>query len=289
MRNKGMFEKLCGLNALHNVILVTTMWDKVYDLPAAEAREKDLSTNYWKSMIASGAQMKHHQNSYQSAWNILDQLTGPRQPLQIQREMVDEGKSLPQTAAGSALFEWLDKFIAQLKALIEAFKVRLRAVPKDSGSAKQLLGEISANEKDLHSINAQKALLASQSKHSPRRPPEKSPAKQGLPSSARTKVPQSKPAPKIALESKMPLDTERLRTSSSATTISTSSFQVHQRPDEHRPLPGPPYQNRRAKMATNTKDVPDMTPLPFIKDALYLISKIIDSIEVCSISGDCIL
>jgi hypothetical protein len=41
-RNFTMFRKLCGENALSNVVLVTTMWGNLVDMEEGEAREREL-------------------------------------------------------------------------------------------------------------------------------------------------------------------------------------------------------------------------------------------------------
>jgi hypothetical protein len=43
LKNLRMFEKLCGKNALRNIILITTMWDEV-DEALGLQREKQLRT-----------------------------------------------------------------------------------------------------------------------------------------------------------------------------------------------------------------------------------------------------
>jgi len=96
-------EKLCGTEALQLLIFVTTMWDTVIS-QTGKLREEELWTRFWKSTITSGSRMARFDNTCESAWGILDQFTGVRCPLQLQTEMVDEGKSLMWTAAGSALF-----------------------------------------------------------------------------------------------------------------------------------------------------------------------------------------
>ncbi|KDR82096.1 hypothetical protein GALMADRAFT_115026, partial [Galerina marginata CBS 339.88] len=49
-QNLRMFDELCGEKAAANVVLVTTMWDKV-EADVGEMREEDLTKNYWKKMI----------------------------------------------------------------------------------------------------------------------------------------------------------------------------------------------------------------------------------------------
>ena len=54
--NLRVFQKLCGRDALNKVYLTTTMWDEV-EPSVGERRLADLKTEYWRRMIAQGAQV----------------------------------------------------------------------------------------------------------------------------------------------------------------------------------------------------------------------------------------
>jgi hypothetical protein len=140
LQNTQMFEKLCGSGALQNVIFVTTMWDEVDELTGS-MREEKLRANVWASMIASGSQMARFDATYRSAWQILDQLNGVHRPLQLQVEMVDEKKALAQTAAGFVLFQLVDRFITQFRAMIIALRLLLHRTPIPSEAASYFPGE----------------------------------------------------------------------------------------------------------------------------------------------------
>ena len=71
LKNLRKFEKLCGQNALQNVILTTTMWDLI-DIESGLAREGELRETYWKAMICQGCTTVRYQNALDSAWDILD-------------------------------------------------------------------------------------------------------------------------------------------------------------------------------------------------------------------------
>ncbi|KAG8797018.1 hypothetical protein FRC17_007880, partial [Serendipita sp. 399] len=109
-----LFKLLCGENALQNVILVTTMWGLI-DPASGGEREQRLRTDTWESMISSGSKLMRFMGTYESAWEIVDQFTGPRLPLQIQLDMAD--MSSP-TTDGNALVQWLTQLVAELRSLI---------------------------------------------------------------------------------------------------------------------------------------------------------------------------
>ncbi|KAK7033302.1 hypothetical protein R3P38DRAFT_3504057 [Favolaschia claudopus] len=105
MRNLKMFRQLCGEQALRNVVIVTTMWGDVAR-EVGEAREKQLASDehFFKPFLDKGARMLRHNNGLTSAHAILYHLTRNRpRALRIQRELVDEGKDIMQTAAGAEL------------------------------------------------------------------------------------------------------------------------------------------------------------------------------------------
>ena len=100
-----MFRKLCGDETLRNVVIVTNMWGEV-TLEKGAARELELRTDdvLFKPVIDKGAVMVRHDNTLGSAQAIMRQLVDNKpRALRIQRELVDEGKDITQTAAGEEL------------------------------------------------------------------------------------------------------------------------------------------------------------------------------------------
>ncbi|KAK6430255.1 hypothetical protein LTR95_013595, partial [Oleoguttula sp. CCFEE 5521] len=113
--NLIMFRKLCGHNALKNVILATTMWERVHE-PDGVERERQLKAKqeFWGYMIDNGSQLHRHQNTQDSALQLIGSLVSrqahkAKVVLDIQAEIVDHGKSLSDTAAGQAV----DNAVAQ--------------------------------------------------------------------------------------------------------------------------------------------------------------------------------
>jgi len=104
-----MFRELCGDTSLKNVVFVTNMWGTV-PLDVGEAREMELSSNFFKPALDKGARMARHQNTDRSAHDIVRMIMGNRPVvLQIQRELVDERKDIIDTAAGEAINEELNR------------------------------------------------------------------------------------------------------------------------------------------------------------------------------------
>ncbi|KAG7288270.1 hypothetical protein NEMBOFW57_007801 [Staphylotrichum longicolle] len=105
-RNFMMFKQLCGPAALKSVILVTTMWDRVGEREGAE-REKVLidTEEFWGWMVSKGSSFHRHDNTASCARDIISLLANRDGPVatELQRQLVDENRSLDQTSAGREL------------------------------------------------------------------------------------------------------------------------------------------------------------------------------------------
>ena len=121
-RNFGMFRKLCGDTTLKNVIFLTNMWGTVTK-DVGEAREKQLTTKFFKPALDKGAQLARHYNTPQSARDVIRRIMKNQPiPLQIQRELVDEHKDITDTAAGEAINKEIKEEIRRHQAKLETVK-----------------------------------------------------------------------------------------------------------------------------------------------------------------------
>ncbi|KAG1740777.1 kinase-like domain-containing protein, partial [Suillus paluster] len=118
LRNLSVFKELCGTNALENVILTTTMWDEVLEHIGSQ-REQQLKTQFWQEMMSHGSRTARFTASFDSAWEIVKHFdaTTPR-PVQLQKEMVDEGKALSETSAYAVLTRWWTQLVAHFRQLL---------------------------------------------------------------------------------------------------------------------------------------------------------------------------
>jgi chromosome segregation ATPase len=123
VKNFRMFRELCGEKTLKNVILMTNMWGRVVPQQGT-AREQQLKDEHFRAAIEKGARMYRHNNSAESARAILREIL-KNQPvvLQIQRELIDEGKDIGETGAGAELnrelHELAEKHRREMKELEE--------------------------------------------------------------------------------------------------------------------------------------------------------------------------
>ncbi|KAJ8517857.1 hypothetical protein ONZ45_g5026 [Pleurotus djamor] len=128
LKNLHMFEKLCGKDALGNIVLTTTMWDDV-DEETGLQREKELQKNYWKGMINQGSRTVRYLNDEESAWEIVDYIVGPKNDsfaVELQHELVDLHEQLPETGAGRELYGKLQSLVSRQQDTLQ----RLRASMK---------------------------------------------------------------------------------------------------------------------------------------------------------------
>ena len=132
-RNFKMFQNLCGEEALKNVVIVTNMWSRV-EPEVGEAREAELMGDemFFKPAIARNARMARHQNTTSSAEEIIRLLINNRPlPLQIQRELIDEGKDILETNAGQELDRELNNEIRKHQEEIRVLAEEMEQAARD--------------------------------------------------------------------------------------------------------------------------------------------------------------
>ena len=84
------------------MVLVANTWG-VNSQGISEVRERELFDYFFKPALDKGAQIVRHHNTVQSAHDIIWRVVKNHPVvLQIQRELVDEGKNIIDTAAGES-------------------------------------------------------------------------------------------------------------------------------------------------------------------------------------------
>ena len=153
-RNFRLFRELCGKESLRNVLIVTTMWSGV-DPNIGETREQELamSDDLFKPVLDEGGQLVRHDGREESAQGILRRLIhNDGVPLRIQRELVDEGKLLADTAAGTELSNQLTERLSRLEGEIGKLREEIGQLilARDEKARNELLLELlkTQNEKD---------------------------------------------------------------------------------------------------------------------------------------------
>ncbi|KAH8879928.1 P-loop containing nucleoside triphosphate hydrolase protein, partial [Thozetella sp. PMI_491] len=130
-RHIWMFKKLCGPSALQNVLLVTTMWDKVQpEVGKAHEHELVSTREFWGWMIGKGSQAHRHDNTRGSAMSLLNVLVarGPKweRALDLQVDMVDCRLSLSDTKAGQEVEGTIRRRTEKFQCEIEELRKQMR-------------------------------------------------------------------------------------------------------------------------------------------------------------------
>jgi len=161
-RNLRMFKQLCGDSAMKNVILVTNMWG-MGNKEVEEERENELFGTHFKPALDKGAQTARHSNTAQSAHDIIRRIVkNDPTPLLIQKELVDEGKSIENTSAGETVNEELNKALARHKADVEALQEEMRQAiaEKDEEMAREMKEEAEKVKKQMEEVRQAGANMA---------------------------------------------------------------------------------------------------------------------------------
>ena len=130
LKNLGMFEELCGKNALQKVILTTTMWDDV-DQETGETREGELRSTYWRPMLQRNSTTNRFERTRESAFTVIDPLIDTaniRFSALLQQELKDMRKKLSSSsrAAGRELVSTMELFLTQREDLLRRIRNEIK-------------------------------------------------------------------------------------------------------------------------------------------------------------------
>ncbi|KAK7462165.1 hypothetical protein VKT23_007768 [Stygiomarasmius scandens] len=165
-RNLTMFNHLCGDASLKKVILVTTKWEKFHHIQHAERRETELKEIHWKYMMEHGTEVcrfmtrQSREEGRKSAWEIIDatlrRVSGEKKEsrkktgLQIQKELVEHYKMIPQTEAGKQLHYSLQEFLKMQKQMAD-----LEADIAKSGEDPEAMAKLQEMEETIRKLQDQ--------------------------------------------------------------------------------------------------------------------------------------
>ncbi|KAH7160460.1 P-loop containing nucleoside triphosphate hydrolase protein [Dactylonectria estremocensis] len=124
-----IFKRICGESALSNVLLTTSRWNEVDEATGA-SRERQLRDEFWAYMVGRGSVVSRFYGDRTSAIALISQLiVKDAVVLRLQHEMMDEGRQLDETDAGSYvsnnLGEMRNKYLEQL-ASVEKLRSELQ-------------------------------------------------------------------------------------------------------------------------------------------------------------------
>lgn len=127
LKNLRMMKQLCGTDSLRNVVLATTMWEKVA-IEEGLRREAQLKQEYWNDLIGGGATAARITTQSADVAQTLARSLLKNKPTSTQlQEELNSGLSLVQTAAGIEIREEMAKLEQTLKAEHDAEMRELKA------------------------------------------------------------------------------------------------------------------------------------------------------------------
>ncbi|KAH8202587.1 hypothetical protein TruAng_003298 [Truncatella angustata] len=149
-----VFRSLCGDEALSNVMLVTTFWNKVRDDELGDylRREQELIDDYWEPLQRKGSVIAQFDGSKEAAESLILQLAQHRRPviLDIQRELVDDDKIISETKAGLGISERLDADIREYQEHLEKIVVKLAAAGDENDAVR--IKQLETEKKDVEGL-----------------------------------------------------------------------------------------------------------------------------------------
>ncbi|RSL91091.1 hypothetical protein CDV31_015543 [Fusarium ambrosium] len=129
MTSLRLLRSLVGDEALGNVIFVTNMWNKLRDEDRGEAlrREQELIDEFWSPMIEKGSYVAQFDGTTESAFSLVYHLAGKESVvLNVQKQIMDQDKSVLGTSAGEDLAYKLEQDIKQYRVQVEDLEAQLR-------------------------------------------------------------------------------------------------------------------------------------------------------------------
>lgn len=144
---------MCGDQALCNVVIVTSMWEKV-TREVGDAREQELESDFFKPALDKGAQFLRHEDTTESTHKIIRAILGKeRVPLRIQEEIADEGKQIDETIAGKELRRELDEQVKKRREQLQDLQEMLNETEADDGETRrELEQEVSKLREELEAM-----------------------------------------------------------------------------------------------------------------------------------------
>jgi polyhydroxyalkanoate synthesis regulator phasin len=173
-----IFEKLCGPNSLHNVVIVTTKWDLLpKDNPIGERREAELLDDHMAMLVKLGAKHARHDDSIESVLHIVrPAMRYATTKTRIQEELVDECKELKDTEAGKRvaqdLRDKIDKMQKDWDKEQGAFQKKIEESNKEwaetlrrqrEKDAEAYKGKVDKLQRDLDEVKSNKPGLVASS------------------------------------------------------------------------------------------------------------------------------
>jgi hypothetical protein len=155
-----VLREICGDPALENVILTTTRWGENRD-GHDEERETYLLEHVWDPLLRMRAGKQRYHGTPDSAIGIVQDLLGHGEVvLDIQKEIVEEGRALGKTSAGTLVTDNLEELQAELeKRLHEIDRLRRELSNNDEAGRIRTDKQFANEQERMNQAKAAEKLL----------------------------------------------------------------------------------------------------------------------------------
>ena len=155
-----VFKKICGERALKNVLLITSRWSEVKQSTGSD-REKQLKDKFWAYMLQRGSNMSRFHGDRDSAISLVSQLLCKETVvLELQKELVDDGKRLDETVAGSYVSDNLEKLKEKYEEELSALeKLKQELLDNDRAMRRQIQRDWELEQTRLRQAQEQQVSL----------------------------------------------------------------------------------------------------------------------------------
>ncbi|KAG6827309.1 hypothetical protein H0H92_012381 [Tricholoma furcatifolium] len=146
-KNFELFKRLCGPSAARKTVIVTTKWDVPRDVESCKDSQREFEKTCWKNIIDNGAVVHRSMNTEEHARDTIDCLLCKNayyDPLQIQKELVDQNLSLDRTGVANMLF-------LELLERLKFYKEQVEALREKGGNH----DDLSAAEREIKELTNQ--------------------------------------------------------------------------------------------------------------------------------------
>ncbi|KAI4852928.1 hypothetical protein E4T44_01167 [Aureobasidium sp. EXF-8845] len=165
LRTFNIFQRLCGDNALKNIVLATSLWDWIFMEEECNVnfveQEQELISNLWSRMITGGSRVRRYWCDRNTAEQILREVVQHTPvALGIQHELVDEHKRLVDTVAGSYVHEGLKQlhqgYQEELNQCFETLQTSIGEARQDAQRKYEgILKKMNTNKEEIRMLHEQ--------------------------------------------------------------------------------------------------------------------------------------
>jgi len=163
LKNLKIFQRMCGPDALQNVLLTTTQWSGVKLALGVEREDNLRHEDFWGDLISQGASLERFMGTRESGLELISKLI-EKEPkrLHIQDQMVEKGMTLVETDAGKFMNEELISLQKKYEKDLENLeRERQNAIAEKDREMEKILAEEQAKAQErLEEAAAERILLA---------------------------------------------------------------------------------------------------------------------------------